>query len=289
MNKIAFPVVQDHCINTAKPESIPAYQTIQTALDGFEHKVLYAVQSGSRAYGLNNNFSDFDCRFIFVKERRSYLSIDVENQKTTKEIKFSRGVDPVGLDVVGVDLRKALKLLLNSNPTVVEWVVAKECFTRVGELHANLIDWLDQHYSVRAGFLAAHNTGFSRYMKGVYEQTTIKPKELVEVVRCVLTAEYHLSYNGVAPIKFEELQHLIPPAYASALSAVVEKRRMDDSASMRLSVKDPEVDSLIHYCRNQFEIYRGVNLVDPSDAKSRRDALDCMNDIFHATVSSEAR
>ena len=41
-----------------------------------EHvKVLYAVESGSRAWGVESPDSDYDVRFVYVRSKEDYLSI----------------------------------------------------------------------------------------------------------------------------------------------------------------------------------------------------------------------
>jgi predicted nucleotidyltransferase len=82
-----------------------------------EHDVrlLLAVESGSRAWGFPSPDSDYDVRFIYVRRRDWYLSLqpgrDVIEQPIVDEI-----------DLNGWDVRKALGLLLKSNAVVSEWI-----------------------------------------------------------------------------------------------------------------------------------------------------------------------
>ena len=69
-----------------------------------EIRVLYAVESGSRAWGFPSPDSDFDIRFIYVHPRDWYLS--VQQKRDVVEAM----VDP-DLDFAGWDLRKTLSLL----------------------------------------------------------------------------------------------------------------------------------------------------------------------------------
>ena len=42
-----------------------------------EHlKIIYAVESGSRAWGFESIDSDYDVRFIYVRDRKEYLCLD---------------------------------------------------------------------------------------------------------------------------------------------------------------------------------------------------------------------
>ena len=62
-------------------------------------KVLYAVESGSRAWGFESPDSDFDARFIYVRPKEFYLRLD----KIRDVIEWQ--LDET-LDINGWDLRK---------------------------------------------------------------------------------------------------------------------------------------------------------------------------------------
>ena len=77
-------------------------------------KIIMAIESGSRAWGFASPDSDYDVRFIYVRKETDYLKL--EKFRDVIEWKLD-GV----LDINGWDIRKALQLLHNSNPTVCEW------------------------------------------------------------------------------------------------------------------------------------------------------------------------
>ena len=79
--------------------------------------IFYACESGSRAWGFPSANSDYDVRFLYVRERDWYLSIDVETKRDVIECPINDE-----LDVSGWDLRKALSLLRKSNPPLLEWL-----------------------------------------------------------------------------------------------------------------------------------------------------------------------
>src|SRR3954462_7246474 len=66
-------------------------------------RVLYACESGSRAWGFASRDSDYDVRFLYVHPRDWYLS--VEDGRDVVERPLSDD-----LDLSGWELRKALRL-----------------------------------------------------------------------------------------------------------------------------------------------------------------------------------
>ena len=80
-----------------------------------EHiKVLHVVESGSRAWGFASPDSDYDVRFIYVRDEDFYLSL----RKTEDYIDWE--LNDV-LDINGWDLKKVLQHFHRSNATMFEW------------------------------------------------------------------------------------------------------------------------------------------------------------------------
>ena len=77
-------------------------------------RILLAVESGSRAWGFASPDSDYDVRFIYVRDKESYLKLN--RPRDVIELPINDV-----LDINGWDVEKALKLLHKSNPTVFEW------------------------------------------------------------------------------------------------------------------------------------------------------------------------
>lgn len=75
--------------------------------------VLYACESGSRAWGFASTDSDYDVRFVYVEKPEWFVQVD-----TARDV-IERPLDDE-LDISGWELRKTLGLLRNSNPTLLE-------------------------------------------------------------------------------------------------------------------------------------------------------------------------
>ena len=78
-------------------------------------KILYAVESGSRAWGFASLDSDWDVRYIYIHNSLWYLSIDDKKDSYDKIL-------PNDIDLSGWDLKKTLKLFRKSNPPLLEWM-----------------------------------------------------------------------------------------------------------------------------------------------------------------------
>lgn len=79
--------------------------------------VLYACESGSRAWGFNREDSDYDVRFIYKRNnRRDYLTLSEKSDV----IEVMDG----DFDIVGWDVKKALYLHYRNNPNLREWILS---------------------------------------------------------------------------------------------------------------------------------------------------------------------
>jgi len=80
-------------------------------------KVLFAVESGSRLWGINSENSDYDVRFVFKKKLNDYLSTRITPDIITETID--------DIDLVGFDIKKFVSLLKGSNPSCIEWLTSE--------------------------------------------------------------------------------------------------------------------------------------------------------------------
>jgi predicted nucleotidyltransferase len=78
-------------------------------------RILFAIESGSRAWGFPSPDSDYDCRFIYVRPIEDHLKLAAERDVIEFPIEGE-------IDTGGWDLRKALLLALKGNAVIGEWV-----------------------------------------------------------------------------------------------------------------------------------------------------------------------
>lgn len=98
--------------------------------------ILFAIESGSRAWGFPSPDSDYDCRFVYVHSIADHLVL----QQPRDVIEYPIIGD---IDVGGWDLRKALLLALSGNAVVVEWAKSQIVYEEQPGFRDDLIALLE--------------------------------------------------------------------------------------------------------------------------------------------------
>jgi predicted nucleotidyltransferase len=116
-------------------------------------RVLFAIESGSRAWGFPSPDSDYDCRFIYVRPPRQHLAL--EQPRDVIEFPIEGDVDTGGWD-----LRKALLLALSGNAVVVEWANSPMVYEEIEGFRPRLLSLLEE--IVDPTRVAQHYLGLAR-------------------------------------------------------------------------------------------------------------------------------
>ena len=162
-------------------------------------RVLFACESGSRAWNFASGDSDYDVRFLYVHRRDWYLGIDTDARRDVIELPIEDE-----LDINGWDLRKALRLLRKSNPPLLEWIGSPIVYREAGALAERLRVLRETFCSPRA--CAYHYFHMARgnyrdYLKG----PEVRLKKYLYVLRPLLGVKWIEAGFGVVPTPFPEL------------------------------------------------------------------------------------
>ena len=181
-------------------------ETIQQTLREIEAEqgfsVLYACESGSRAWGFESRDSDFDVRYIFVWPRDEYLKVHTPPEHHH---------DDFGdLDMTGWELRKALHHFGKSNASFYEWLNSPVVYFDDG-LREQLQQLMPQFFQARSG--AHHYLGLARQLWPSDAGEAINGKKLLYVLRATLAARWILENQSVPPVPFAELLPLVEDAH----------------------------------------------------------------------------
>ena len=201
---------------------------IQSRLREFEQtyniNILFATESGSRAYGFDSTDSDYDIRFIYRRPIDWYLSI--QNKRDVIEIEESE----LKLDFVGWDIKKALFLLNKSNPTFFEWINSPIVYQENSSFIKPLKKLSAICYNPKTCFhhyLGMAQNNFYRYLDT--EKQKISEKKYLYVFRCLFACNWILRGNEIPPsIKFDILlkdRGLCSSPFLTDLKTLLEKKR----------------------------------------------------------------
>lgn len=159
-------------------------------------KIILAIESGSRAWGFASPDSDYDVRFIYVRNTEDYLKL--EGMRDVIEWCLDDT-----LDINGWDIRKVLQLLHKSNPTVFEWCSSPIVYTQRDEFRI-LKNILPQYFSIKKSlyhYWHMAETNYREYLKG----EEVRIKKYFYVLRPLLVAKWILDKRIAPPMLFEEL------------------------------------------------------------------------------------
>ncbi len=206
-------------------------------------RILYACESGSRAWGFASRDSDYDVRFLYVHPAEHYLSFRIEKKRDVIE------VPPKGdLDLSGWDLRKALQLLVKSNGALVEWLTSPIVY-REG-LH-ELRQRLSELVSPRS--LGFHYFRMARSAVADLSGQQASLKRCFYALRPLLAARWLEMRAGLPPVALAGLRAVLPEELQPTVDELLEQKQAS-SEKDRHSL-DPR---LLEFLRRESDRLGGV-------------------------------
>lgn len=234
-------------------------------------RILLAVESGSRAWGFHSPNSDYDVRFIYMREPDWYLAVDLEERRDVIEYPI---IDDIDLN--GWDLRKALRLFWKSNPAFMEWIQSPIKYMEQGAFAEGARGMLGQVYSVERGIYHYRSMAKTNY-RGYLRADMVPLKKYFYVLRPLLAVRWLERYGTAAPIEFGKLLHLIAdqPQLTAAIDELLRKKR----AAPEMGLSAPV--AIIHRFVED-ELGRLEALLPDRD--ERTSPLPMLNALFHAVL-----
>ena len=162
-------------------------------------RILFAIESGSRAWGFPSPDSDYDVRFVYAHPPDWYLSL------TPGRDVIELPLDAV-YDINGWDIKKALNLLLKPNPVLLEWLSSPIQYIWDDNLTAKLVEFSQ---TVAHGpaclhhYLSLGQRQFNVYIDG---KERVNLKKYFYIVRPAMAIAWIRKHpNIVPPMNFQNL------------------------------------------------------------------------------------
>ncbi|MBR3564134.1 MAG: nucleotidyltransferase domain-containing protein [Clostridia bacterium] len=231
--------------------------------------ILLAVESGSRAWGFASPDSDYDVRFIYMRQKEDYLRLDEVRDVIELPINDE-------LDINGWDLKKTLQLLYRSNPTLFEWFSSPIVYIETS--FANQFrEIMNDYFSKKKNiyhYISMAEGNYRDYLK----RDMMKAKKYFYVLRPVLACRWVLDKNTPPPMLFSELVADELPKY---LRPVV--TRLLDLKINSPEIKEiPRIDILNKYLDSSIVDIKNVVANSTEDQNNDWDEL---NNLFLQTIS----
>ncbi len=196
-------------------------ERIKSKLNEIERKenvrILYACESGSRAWGFASPDSDYDVRFIYVRPAEHYLRLD----KTRDVIEYE--LNEI-YDINGWDLKKMMTLLHVSNPAVFEWACSPAVYRTTPEWEK--LKLLFKDFFIMHKMLYHYISMAKNNMRNYFCGEEIQLKKYLYILRPLLACEWIMKKNCPPPTEFSILQKaVLPPKLNSFMDKLLAAKK----------------------------------------------------------------
>ena len=249
------------------------HDTIKSRLKEIEQQrgvtILYACETGSRAWGFPSPDSDYDVRMIYKHDLDWYLSLS--DKKDTIEFMSADGE----LDVTGWDIKKCLKLMWKSNGALLERVQSPIIYRDDYNIAAQLKDYAYQCYSPIATmhhYLGMAKNSFAE----VEDREEIKLKRLFYALRATLACKWILDQDTPPPIVFTEMVNVLQF-----------DERLKERIAALIALKSTKSESYIHPAEHDLNGFIAAeirNAEQAFDSLPGRKKKDIPLDLFFSQV-----
>lgn len=225
-------------------------------------KILYACETGSRAWGFPSPDSDYDVRFIYMHERDWYLSLS--QRKDT--IEYMDG----DLDITGWDLKKSLTLLKKSNAPLIERFQSPIDYYAVPGFKNEFKQLIEKYYSPIAIFFHHHSLA-KKFWEELKDKSEFKLKSYFYLVRSLLSCNWIIKDKTLLPMHIEGLMQYVDDEYKDRLRELIKLKATVDEKY--LFQKDEKLHSWIQ------ELFEYVE-ANKESLEVNRQSMDLLNDFF---------
>jgi uncharacterized protein len=249
-------------------------QEIQKELAALENvleiKILYAVESGSRAWGFASTNSDWDVRFIYIHKLDWYLRIDEPKDNYEKIL-------PNDIDLAGWELKKALKLFHKSNPPLLEWLNSPLVYMEQGATATRLRELMSSYFnpiSCLHHYLHMAEGNYRDYL----QKDMVRTKKYFYVLRPILACDWIHRTNTMAPMAFNTLveSQVKDPQILEIINSLLTQKTSGEELG-----EGPRIDQLNQFLEERIAFHQ--DLVKTLH-RSERMSNDLLNLLFRETI-----
>lgn len=224
--------------------------------------ILFAVESGSRAWGFPSADSDYDVRFVYVHPPEWYLGIREGRDVIERPIRGD-------LDVNGWELRKALRLLRKSNPSLLEWFTSptRYVWTSAANDLGAIAGSIVQPERLRRHYASLCKISWRDHCEG---RRKVSIKKYFYVIRPALALRWIRLRGTIPPMNMPMMlpDLELPPLVIEAISELI--RQKEDAGETGVTPPHEGINRII------WEEMRGAEAIvaDAAEPSSAADPLE---------------
>lgn len=160
-------------------------------------KILFASESGSRAWGFSSVDSDYDVRFIYIRNYFDYLSL------TRPADTICPKIDGV-FDINGWDVVKYLLHIGKSNAQIIEWIYSPQQYMDAYDFKDIMIKTSKKFYDKKR--MLAHYFGLAKSFKEkIFSLEKIRLKDYFYALRSLFCCKWIMLNESPPPVDFFDL------------------------------------------------------------------------------------
>lgn len=235
-------------------------------------RVLHVIESGSRAWGLASPDSDYDVRFIYVRDRNFYLSLRENKDFIDWELNEV-------LDINGWDIKKVLQHFHKSNATLFEWSNSPVVYYTTDEWKKLYDEVAGQYFACKSSMYHYYGTANKNYHEYLMEDM-VKYKKYFYVLRPILACKWIEEKKCPPPVLFDELfdsvlEEDMKPVIADLLTKKVQMSESD---------KAPKIEKVNQYVEEKLIYYK--NLLEGMD-DDRNPDWEPLEEVFKKVIGEQ--
>lgn len=185
-------------------------------------KVLFLIESGSRAWGWESEDSDYDIRGVYI-----------QNHNVFKELKsqISKKIEKSGnfLDIELWDLKKFLTLMTKSNPSVWEWLSSDIIYldNPIREELKNEFIHGCSKFALKKHYVSMARQNFNKYINQIGDTANLK--KYVYVLRSTACVCYIDKVCSPPPKNYKKVINYLPKDLFIFFEKIVNDKKKSES------------------------------------------------------------
>lgn len=233
-------------------------------------RILYACESGSRAWGFPSPNSDYDVRFIYAHDLDWHLSL--RDKKDTIDLPINDD-----LDMGGWEIKKTLGLLWKSNPPLLEWLQSPMVYQSESKFLSDIQRLCSEYFSPIA--VMHHYLSMSKkYLDASQQTDQVKLKKYFYALRTAIAGNWVREKESIPPIELPKMFDVVSDDVQDKIEELITIKSQQNEDY--LHEREPLIDEFLSETIKQNEAIA-------NDLPSANGSIEMLDDFYRNVVKGE--